>query len=789
MFFKDHYNHKQNMNVYKFLIIVCCLLGTLNVFSQKEIQVGILMDMVEDEVVEPFLTTLKEEIQRTIGADYLLKIEQSNVLNAIKTPLQSEQRYTQLQNRNLDFIIVLGPKSLSGVAKQSIFKTPTIGVGVLDGQLQGLSKNVVGSTGIENFTYVQSSTALYESIKKFKQLSDFKSLPVLIDTELIGLFNQKVAEANVLKIEQELGIKIRPIRISNESSEQLTLPDSTKAVFLLLGFEFPKEDLSQIVTQLNEQKIASFSSVQEHVNSGILFSYGDDRGQMLRKIALTIDESLEGFSLAEMPVDIDLNQQLYVNISTAQTIQFPLTYETVFTANVVEKNKALPIYGLIELLEKGLSENLTVKISQQEVLNSKLDIEQARSNYYPDLDFSATYSEISKNQTNDIFGQSQRSVTGNLSLNQVIFSESILANIRISEYLLKAQEYNTQQDILDVLFDTYSAYFSILQNQASLEIQQENLEVSKKNLELAKLKNSLGAADNSDVYRFEGELANNIQNVIDAQANVILAKLSLNQLLNYTLPEEYEVVESGLESDIFQNYNNHTITKLIQSPLLMKKLIDFLVLETQNQNPSKGALIANEKLLERQLQLNERLFYTPTISASGSLNSTFLRGGLASKAAAGVEPMDHTWNLGVTVSYPILDGNRRRLDKQQTHVSLEQMRLNLENFDQNIRLAIQNRLLSLFTAYTELDYSKKALDNQTKNFELNQNKYRVGQVSIVQFLDAQNALVQAKQTYALSIYNFIQMFLQLEYNVGYFTQLENPAKLQDFEIRLQQFLK
>jgi outer membrane protein len=777
------------MKIYQLLLVLYCCLYASQISAQQNIQIGILTDIKDKTAISPFLDILKNEIQRTIGSDYTIKIADKDIINGITTSLESKESYQQLEKRNLNFILIFGPKSLTGIAKKKAFIVPTIAVGILDGQLQGLPKTAEGTTGKENFTYIQSSTPLREAVCKFKKLSNFKNLSLLADSDLISIFDEELARQDLKKMEKELSIKIEAKLISSKNIDQLTFSDSTEAAFLLLDFQVSADDLSKIVQQLNEQKIPSFSSVQEHVNNGILFSYGDDRSQILRKIALSIDETLEGFSMANMPVDIDVNQKLYVNISTVQTIQFPLNYQTVFTSNIVKSKIELPKYELLELLEKSLNENLMIKISQKDILNSELDIKQAISNYYPDLDLSATYTELSKNQANELLGQSQRSVAGNLSFSQVIFSENILANIKMSEYLLEAQKHNTEQDVLNVIFDTYSAYFSILQNQASMDIQRENLEVSKTNLELAKLKKSLGLADNSDVYRLEGELATNTQNLIQAQANIILSKLNLNQILNYTLPNEYEVANSNLESDIFQKYKNHSITNYIQSPMQMRRLIDFLVLEAEQKNPSKNELAANQKLLERQLKLNERVFYTPTISANGSANSTLLRGGEGSTSSTGIEYVDNTWNLGVSLSYPIFDGTRRRLNKQQTKVSLEQMRLNIENFDQNIRLALQSNLLSLFTAYTDLDYSKRSLDNQEKSFELNQNKYRVGQISIVQLLDGQNALVQAKQTYVLSIYNFIQMFLELEYNIGYFSQLTNPVTVQDFEIRLQEFLK
>ncbi|MDT0540709.1 ABC transporter substrate binding protein [Croceitalea sp. P059] len=776
------------MRIHKYLLLTLALVFSIGCYAQKEINIGVVTDVQNRQMALGLLDSLQSEIQKTVGSDYSIKINPSNIINGITNKDESLTAYTKINATSVDIIFVLGPKSLSGISQNTVFSKPTIVAGVLDYRLQFLPKTENGTSGKNNFTYIETSTDLITSIKKFKELVDFESLSLVVDSDLISIFDEATARYNILEIENELNIKIKTIAVDEANLESFRFPEDVQAAFLLFNFQYPKDNLNKIIEQLELQKTPSFSTSKEQVTSGVLFGLGDDIEQIKRKIALTVDETLEGFSLSEMPVSLNLKQELFVNLSTAKKIQFPLTYQLVFTAHTIENDKNVISYSLTDILTSALNENLDIKISQQDIQNSTIDIDQAISNYYPDLDASVSYTELSKNQSSDIIGQSQRSASGNLSLSQVIFSESILANIKTSKYLLEAQKYNTQQDILDVIFDTYSGYFSILQNQASLDIQNENLQLSKTNLDLAKLKKSLGAADNSDVYRFEGEVASNTQLVIEAQANTAITKLGLNQLLNYTLEDEFEIADSSTESEVFTRYKEHPILEAIKSPIGLKKLASFLVLEAQKSNPTGGELLANKNILERQLKLNKRQFYLPTLSASGNLNSTFLRGGMASSPSEGFEFADDTWNVGLTLNYPIFDGTQRKLDKQQTLISLDQTELSIENFNQNIKLAIQNSLISLFTSYTDLDYSKTALENQEQNFKLNQNKYRVGQVSIVQLLDAQNALVQAKQNYAFSTYSFIQQFLQLEYNLGYFSSLATPEQLQDFEFRLLEFL-
>lgn len=776
------------MRIYKCLLLISLLVLSIECYAQREINIGVITDVQNRDVALLLIDSLQTEIQKTVGRDFVINCNQADIINGITNQDESLAAYSKMNSTLVDIILILGPKSLSGITQETNFSKPTISAGVLDYKLQYLTKTENGTSGKHNFTYIETSSDLKTSIKKFKELIDFDSLSLLVDSDLISIFDETTARENILNIEEELDVKITTIPIDDEKLDSFRFQTDIEAVFLLFSFQYPQDNLSRIIQQLDVQQIPSFSTSKEHVASGVLFGLGDDIEQIKRKISLTIDETLDGFLLSEMPVSFDLKQELFVNLSTAQRIKFPLTYQLVYTANTIENDRNIISYSLTDILETALTENLEIKISQQDIQNTEIDIDQAISNYYPDLDVSLSYSELSKNQSNEIIGQSQRSASGSLSLSQVVFSESVLANIKISRYLLEAQKYNTQQAILDIIFDTYSGYFNILQNQATLDIQNENLQLSKANLSLAKLKNSLGATDNSDVYRFEGEVASNTQLVIEAQANTTIAKLNLNQALNFTLEDEYNVAESTTESEVFRRFYNHPIIEAIKSPIEVRKLAQFLVGEAQKNSPTAGELLTNKNILERQLKLNERQFYLPTVSANGSISSTFLRGGMASSPTDGFEFADDTWNVGLTVSYPIFDGTRRKLDKQQTTISLNQTQLSIDNFYQQTKLAIRNSLISLFTSYTDMDYSKKAMENQVLSFKLNQDKYRVGQVSIVQLLDAQNALVQAKQNYAFSTYSFIQQFLQLEYNLGYFSALTPPEQLKDFEFRMLEFM-
>jgi len=127
------------------------------------------------------------------------------------------------------------------------------------------------------------------------------------------------------------------------------------------------------------------------------------------------------------------------------------------------------------VLQQSLEADLDVKISYQDIELTEQDIRRARAAVLPTRDMSVTGSQINEERANALFNSPERQVSGNLQLQQLIYSEQAIASIKIAKYLKQAQEYDTEADVLSVLLSTYQSYFDVLITKTDLIIQQENL--------------------------------------------------------------------------------------------------------------------------------------------------------------------------------------------------------------------------------------------------------------------------------------------------------------------------
>ena len=75
-----------------------------------------------------------------------------------------------------------------------------------------------------------------------------------------------------------------------------------------------------LVERSLEARLPLLSSFEEMTAAGALLSYGNERNESYRRVAVLVDKILRGASPAELPVDQPEKLQLIINLKTARTI-------------------------------------------------------------------------------------------------------------------------------------------------------------------------------------------------------------------------------------------------------------------------------------------------------------------------------------------------------------------------------------------------------------------------------------------------------------------------------------
>ena len=245
---------------------------------------------------------------------------------------------------------------------------------------------------------------------------------------------------------------------------------------------------------------------------------------------------------------------------------------------------------------------------------------RARSSLLPTVETSATLLQIDPEAAERAFGQQpERTGKGTGTVQQVLFSEPVLANLEIQRYLAEAARHRADLVALDLVLNLATAYFDILLAKTAGRIQDENLEASRRNLKIARTRHAVGYAGVADVYRWESEVARATQSSIQAFNNLYLAKVQLNRLLNRAdIGEEFEVEDAALSDDLFGGFDPARMGDLIRRAGDVEILTDFLVEEALANMPSLKQLEANMKAAGRRQRMNYRQYFLPSVVLRGA---------------------------------------------------------------------------------------------------------------------------------------------------------------------------
>ncbi len=752
--------------------------------TSSTVSLGIITDYEQSRLIDSFFQIIAEQIDQVTGLQYDISLRDNNIRYEQGDYDLARQTYQDLTS-GTDIILLLGGNSIGGPL-QGELSVPTIALDVSDPILLGLPYDQ-GVSGVDNFSYLWRSRDLVGTFEEFQRVFPFDSLAVLVSAESASAFyNEEVLDSVATRINSS--ITLVPVDEDIDGS-LASIGDNYDAVYIrsLLGRSMA--DIRQICEILKIQQVPSFTNLKSYVDLGMLAAIADEDyfEQSMRRLALMIDDVLSGEPLSEMPVEIDLEDELFLNLGTAREIGYSLPFTALFTANVIEDdNLSIPSYSLEEIVELAIEANLSIKISNNEIDLNEQDIALARSSLYPQIDISFAGSQINPGSASDAFMIPERQLTGDLALNQIVFSEKALAGYKVSQILKVAQEYSTQGDILSVIGTTYNAYFNLLLAKTQLAIQKENLEYSKSNLGYARIRQSAGTASIAEIYRWESEVANAYQGLVEAQTRVEASKLQLNTLLANSLVSEFSVNDVTIQDNVYQDYRDNPITGTISTPRDLESVADFLVNETLQNHPDKRALLQNIQAAERLLKQNERLLYLPEVGLQAQTSQVLLRGGKGSEEIpGGMEFINNTWQVGLFANYPIFQGKARRAEIDRSKIQLEQLSYSNTQLDQELELAVRTSVLDVVAATTNIVFSESAASNADLNFELVQDNYREGTVNITQVIDAQQAALSANQRYAISIYEYLVAQLQLEFSTGTFsafwTNAEKQQFLQDYE--------
>ena len=771
----------------KTIIIIALLFITS--FLSAQINIGICKDSNTTEFNE-FSSLLKKEIISLSNPKSDIKFTE---LDSNMDTLVSKGNIQELMNNPaIDYVITLGYISSKQISEIKNYTKPVIAATILDRELQKLPLNTDNTTGINNFTYIESIIQLKNNLNEFSKIFDTKDIALIIPEILIENFPQLSTYFNQNKREYNISI----ISVKDSAGAALNkIPASAEAAIVLPMISFSPSETQKLYAGLNNKQIPSLAvSGVKHLNLGATITMTPEFTfqQLARQISLRIMKISEGTNPSEIPVDIDYKQVSIINMeSIRETNKFPkwnILNESILI-NVSNFSAGKNI-NLQMAIAEALENNLQSKMANKDVEIADKDVRIAKANILPQVSIGGSAVGLSENLVEASMGQRGAfTLTGSASIKQVIFSESVLANIAIQKLMAENKKYYNQQKVLDVVSNTAVGYISLLFTKSNLLIQNENVNTTMKNLQMAKAKEEAGQTGVSDVNRWISELNLNKMKFNDTYTSYRSNMYQINQILNTEINSTINISDSNsIDKTIF--IDEIFIKNIFESPILTDRYAGFVIEEMKTNSPELHQLEAMADIIDKKSRLYKKQWFMPELFAFGGADQAFIRDGTIMPVGMPVPlpPDDMTFNYGLNLKIPIFQGGKASAEAKKSLIELDKLNFQKEEVMDKLEVGIRSGVQKLRTSYLELELSKNAASAAKDNFKMVQDAYFQGAADLIKLIDAQNVMVRTKQMANISYYQYILDYIMIERYQGKFTFLGSDTEKEDYINRLNEFL-
>ncbi|MCF7885464.1 MAG: TolC family protein [Candidatus Marinimicrobia bacterium] len=422
----------------------------------------------------------------------------------------------------------------------------------------------------------------------------------------------------------------------------------------------------------------------------------------------------------------------------------------IFTVCLINLGLAQEKYTLEKCVETAMTNNPDLQIAKLDVKSAESGIRGSYSGILPRLSTGLNYShsnqgereyyvggikQIQPESSSNYYGfginYNQTLYDGGGWWNQIKLAKNSYANALVSKKQTRQNltAYITQQ------------YYSILKAKKLLNVYESSLKTSQQQLKKTKEMYELGQVAKKDYLKAKVQEGNDKLNIIQQKSQITSLKNELARLMG---------VENNEFSIIEKKYK--TPSQYEEESALQKAMdnnIELQSLEHQRKNAQLRYNIAQSNLL-------------PNLSTSLS----YSKGG--SKADRLYSDFDKFWNtsIGLNLSIPLFQGFSTRTNIQQAQINYKQYGSRIKSKKLEIRKQVKNIIEEIETYNEMLEVNQLNLESAQEDLRSAREMYRLQSATMLEVLDAQANLTQARSNLISTKYEAKIAEVNLKYILG-----------------------
>lgn len=443
--------------------------------------------------------------------------------------------------------------------------------------------------------------------------------------------------------------------------------------------------------------------------------------------------------------------------------------------------KSPTVLSLDQAIRIALSENIAVRVADKDIERAEYARKGTYASLFPQVDGSGSYSRTIKKQVMymdfDIgafggggagagdagTGEAETKAGGGgaskgggievgrwntfstgIQASMPLVNAQLWRSLKISGQDVELAVERARSSRLETVTQVKQAFYGVLLAKEAFNVYKEVYENALDNFQQTEKKYNVDKASELEYQRAKSTVQNAIPNVYDAENSVVLGLWQLKAVMGIDLDEDIDVAGSLKDYSLtmFRDIHDNDDVTLENNSTLRQLAI-------------QAEELANTVKMQQYASL-------PSLALSFSYSLNAMTNDFVFK--------EYNWSpysaAGLSLSIPIFAGGRRSNAVKQARNQHEQLVLQAENTERQLKIAIRQYLNQMETAMKNFDAAGAGVETARKAYDIAAKSYNLGRSTITELNDAQLALTQAQLAQSQAIYSFITAKASLEQTLG-----------------------
>lgn len=281
-------------------------------------------------------------------------------------------------------------------------------------------------------------------------------------------------------------------------------------------------------------------------------------------------------------------------------------------------------------------------------------------------------------------------------------------------------------------------FYQVYKDQKDLTIAKEEFRNQEKNYNMIKAKVEAGLLKKEELFQAEVNFATSKSNLYNKEIALENSKDGFRQSLGIGLDRDFLILANVKTDKIDLDMQDAVQKGLNQRMELRQKEIAteqalFNLIKTKASNEFKGSISASFGLLGQNSDVN-KMFHKPTDDQA----------------------------VTVSLNIPVWDWGAKRARVRASKAAIESSRIDTKELKKSIEIDIRKTCRNIPNLLKQIEIAKQNVSNAERTYDLNLEKYKLGNLTGMQLQQFQDQLTQKKQSVTSAIISYKLELLNLK---------------------------